>query len=253
MGKNEQLNKRHGNPNDELYTQYDDVDAELKHYINHFRNKNIYLPFDTTDSAFYKWFVTNKELCGYNSIIVTHIKNGVDFFSDDAGRLLSSSDVVVSNPPFSKLRAIIDRIERHGLDFILMTPIVLPVSKWFLNGYLQGRYYIGHNCKSFAFTDPDGNTKHAPSTFWSTFKTERKPAQILFDGGADSVKRYDGSDVLKVLDSHHLPDVDAPFAFSVNSIPLVESSGQFYPIGKIVGRIDGRIQFARIIYKRKNF
>lgn len=67
MRKNEHdfLRKAKKNKNDEFYTQYEDIECELKRYTKHFKNKTVFCNCDDpTTSNFYKYFAVNFKKLG---------------------------------------------------------------------------------------------------------------------------------------------------------------------------------------------
>lgn len=58
--------------NDEFYTRYEDIEAELCHYTEHFKNKVVYCNCDDWEwSNFYKWFFYNFEKLELKKLITT--------------------------------------------------------------------------------------------------------------------------------------------------------------------------------------
>ena len=112
--------------NDEFYTQYCDVENECQHYIKHFKDQWIYLPCDSEQSNFYKYFVDHFKEYGLKRLTATHINldgtssyrldfdgsetlktplegNG-DFRSEECTKIKDECDIVITNPPFSLFR-----------------------------------------------------------------------------------------------------------------------------------------------------
>ena len=61
--------------NDEFYTRYEDIEAEVMKYRNQFRDKVVYLPCDDQaekKSEFWSFFVANFESFGLKKLIATH-------------------------------------------------------------------------------------------------------------------------------------------------------------------------------------
>ena len=148
MAKNENLHKAKAAKNDEFYTQMTDVEKEMKHYRQHFKDKVIFCNCDDpTWSAFWKYFHLNFELLGLKRLISTHydaheptykmvyeggndndceagvktrlMQNG-DFRSEECLALLDESDIVVTNPPFSLFREYIQTLISHNAKFIVI-------------------------------------------------------------------------------------------------------------------------------------
>lgn len=94
----------------EYYTFKKDVQYFIDN-INIDRNKIIWLPFDTENSAFFKVLVEN----GYH-VIASHIKHGYDFYEFEPPRY----DLILSNPPFYGKANIIKRLKQLNKPFALI-------------------------------------------------------------------------------------------------------------------------------------
>lgn len=66
---------------DEFYTLYEDVKFELDHYIDQFKDKIIYCPCDTKESAFVKYFLELQAKGLIKELLYTSLKDDVDFLS----------------------------------------------------------------------------------------------------------------------------------------------------------------------------
>ena len=69
---NTNLNKAKRVKNDEFYTRYEDIEAEVMEYKEQFRDKIVYLPCDRLKSEFWSFFVANFESFGLKKLIATH-------------------------------------------------------------------------------------------------------------------------------------------------------------------------------------
>ena len=126
---NNNLNKARKEKNDEFYTQYKDIEKECQHYVEHFKDQWIYLPCDTEDSNFWKYFIDHFNEYGLKRLTATHINldgtpsyrldydgseivktalngNG-DFRSEECKKIKNECDMVITNPPFSLFREFI--------------------------------------------------------------------------------------------------------------------------------------------------
>ncbi len=89
MANNESLNKANLNKKDEFYTQLADIEAEMRHYKDHFRNKVIFCNCDDPyESNFFKYFALNFNFLGLKKLIATSYSG-----SPVAGDQLSLFDV----------------------------------------------------------------------------------------------------------------------------------------------------------------
>lgn len=82
---NKNLNKAKLSKKDEFYTQLSDIERELRHYKNHFKNKVVYCNCDDPRvSNFFHYFSFNFERLGLKKLITTCFKNQeIDLFSEN--------------------------------------------------------------------------------------------------------------------------------------------------------------------------
>lgn len=148
MTKNSNLGKAKTAKNDEFYTQLTDIEKELKHYKEHFKNKVIFCNCDDPKhSNFWKYFHLNFNHFGLKKLIATHFDstkptykmeytggndtdfdygtitnlmgNG-DFRSPECIELLKECDIVVTNPPFSLFREYVAQLIDYSKKFIII-------------------------------------------------------------------------------------------------------------------------------------
>ena len=150
---NTNLNKARKAKKDEFYTRLEDIEDELKHYRDHFKDKTVYLNCDTEHSNFWVYFSRNFDRLGLKRLIATHytgtgsvspppsyalelirpddgtktdtenpvrteLKGDGDFRSAEAVAYLQQSDIVVTNPPFSLFREYIPQLMEYGKKFL---------------------------------------------------------------------------------------------------------------------------------------
>lgn len=85
MSQNELLHKAKKNERDEFYTQLSDIEKELRHYKEHFKNKIVYCNCDDPRvSNFFHYFSYNFEKLELKKLITTCYKNqNMDLFSQN--------------------------------------------------------------------------------------------------------------------------------------------------------------------------
>ena len=150
----ETLEKAKKQKNDEFYTRYEDIEAEVMKYRRYFRDKVVYLPCDDPaekKSEFWSFFVNNFDAFGLKKLIATHydedgkaykiwidgdtsgdgyiddsdalqedlIGNG-DFRSPECTAILNECDIVCTNPPFSMFREFVDWIFTAKKQFLII-------------------------------------------------------------------------------------------------------------------------------------
>lgn len=157
---NELLHDAKKSKSDEFYTQLSDIESELKHYKNHFRDKVVYCNCDDPRvSNFFNYFASNfKELglrklitacyrgstrdlfndkddekgfyfeyagsecgkCRPSSSDLIYFKGDGDFRSHESIELLKASDIVVTNPPFSLFREYVAQLVKYDKKFLII-------------------------------------------------------------------------------------------------------------------------------------
>jgi hypothetical protein len=114
---------------DEYYTPRILVQAILP-YIP--RDKVVWCPFDTEESEFVRMFRREGIPC-----VFSHIWDGQDFFTYTP----SHFDIVISNPPFTRKLAVLERLYSFNKPFAILLPLPMlnyqEVGAFFLHRDLQ--------------------------------------------------------------------------------------------------------------------
>ena len=141
------LNRAKSAKNDEFYTRYETINAEIntnEHgYRPFFKDKIVYCNCDDPEeSNFWKFFKTVFKAYGLKKLISTHytqdgsssykleydgervikveLEGNGDFRSPECVELLKESDIVVTNPPFSLFIPFIELLIQHDKKFIII-------------------------------------------------------------------------------------------------------------------------------------
>ncbi|MEX2411774.1 MAG: adenine-specific methyltransferase EcoRI family protein [Candidatus Paceibacterota bacterium] len=153
---NANLNKAAEAKKDEFYTQLVDIEKELRHYKDQFKDKVVFCNCDDPqESNFVKYFSMNFEHLGLKKLIATHFKGTTlftqeppykleytgdknnnrkpdpeefmtemigtgDFRSKECIELLEEADIVVTNPPFSLFREYVDQLMGYDKKFLIL-------------------------------------------------------------------------------------------------------------------------------------
>lgn len=99
--------------NDECWTERYAVEPLLE-FMDAFKEKIIWCPFDTEESEFVKVFTEH----GYN-VVYSHISQGKDFYTYEPEKW----DVLISNPPFTNKKAIFQRALSFNKPFCLLMTV----------------------------------------------------------------------------------------------------------------------------------
>lgn len=110
------MDKVAGSGYDEFYTPEYAVKPIMK-YIK--PNSRIWCPFDTEESHFVKM------LRGWNgnSLVATHLEDGIDFFTTDS-KDIDNVDYIISNPPYSLKNEVFEKLFELGRPFAMLVGVV---------------------------------------------------------------------------------------------------------------------------------
>lgn len=179
MARNDNLNKAKDAKLDEFYTRREDIEAELSHYADHFRDKVVYCNCDDPEwSEFWQFFMRNFRPWGLKKLIATHYEpdeknyayklevcedtngDGVvdwndeptisqipcngDFRSQVCIDLLKEADIVVTNPPFSLFREYIAQLVEYEKKFLVIGPMGSITYKEIFPLFSEGKIWIGY-------------------------------------------------------------------------------------------------------------
>lgn len=198
--KNSSLNNARKKKNDEFYTIYEDIEKEVSHYKQYFKDKIVYCNCDGFQSNFYKYFRDHfndfrlKELwctsLENKFIRVTSEKETVteidgNMFSEDCLYLLRKSDIVVTNPPFSLFREYISQLIEYDKKFLIIGSLnaltykeIFPLIKnnklWFGCGFNKTMEFIVP--KGYKFSKELNGIKYGkvPAITWFTNLPNKK-------------------------------------------------------------------------------
>ena len=182
---NKILHKAKKSKSDEFYTQLSDIESELQHYRNHFKNKVVYCNCDDPqNSNFYKYFAINFKELGLKKLIsscyinqerdlfntkevesgffyeytgtekekiipsstdIYRFKGDGDFRSTESIKLLKQSDIVVTNPPFSLFREYVAQLVKHEKKFLIIGNINAITYKEIFKLIKENKVWLGIN------------------------------------------------------------------------------------------------------------
>lgn len=149
MGFIKSLNQAKKMKKDEFYTLYKDIEKELKNYKSYFNNKKVFINCDNpSKSQFWQFFKDNfdeyglkkltamyyqpegkvykhiieegKDLVGVLRCKQIPLKGNGSYDSEESLEILKESDVVVTNPPFSKWIDYVKVLMEYEKDFLIL-------------------------------------------------------------------------------------------------------------------------------------
>lgn len=133
--RNESLRNARVNRYDEFFTRYEDIEKELTHYTEYFKHNRIYCNTDNPDiSEFAKYFISNYDKLHWRSISFSWLEadGSGSFDSYKSIEKLKRSDIVVTNPPFSKIKQFLRLLLKYNKNFlIIVNPNVVTYKEVF--------------------------------------------------------------------------------------------------------------------------
>lgn len=237
---------------DEFYTQITDIENELVHYRDHFKDKIVFCNCDDpTRSNFWKYFHLNFKKFGLRKIIATHydtkqatykieykggadsdteagivtplMQNG-DFRSPECIELLKEADIVVTNPMFSLFREYMAQLMEHGKKFVVMGNMNAITYKEFFPLLKDNKVWAGFGFnKTMEFAVPEGyDVSKATRTDEYGRKIVKVPAICWFTN-LDIKKRHEPIDLVEYYSPEKYPHYDNYDAIEVSktlNIPM---------------------------------
>lgn len=246
MSTNNNLQKAKNTKNDEFYTQLTDIDKELAHYKEHFRDKIVYCNCDDpTKSAFWKYFHQHfaelqlkklisthyhREMPTYkmeytggddNNIetgIKTQLKGNGDFSSQECLDILDECDIVVTNPPFSLFKNYVPILIAHKKKFLIIGNKNAITYKEFFPLLKDNKVWIGYNNVK-SFIQLDGSIKKFGNIGWYTNLEIEKRHEKLILNKKYTPKEYSNYDNYLAINVNKV--IDIPYDYNgVIGVPI---------------------------------
>ena len=232
--------------NDEFYTIYEDIEAEIMRYRKQFRDKIVYLPCDDPaekKSEFWSFFVNNFDAFGLKKLIATHydengkaykiwidgdtsndgfiddgdakqedlIGNG-DFRSPECIDILKECDIVCTNPPFSLFREFVNQLITHEKQFLIIGNQNAFTYKEIFRLIKTNKVWTGYNMVK-KFHQPDGSTKEFGNVCWFTNMPTSKRIEelILTKKYADNPSAYPQYDSCEAIDVSRVVNIPSDY------------------------------------------
>lgn len=240
-GKNKQLNKAKKDKQDEFYTQLSDIEKELKHYKDHFKDKVVFCNCDDPqESNFWKYFKLNFDRLGLKKLISTHfereqpsykleltkesgciitqLKENGDFRSNECIELLKESDIIVTNPPFSLFREYVAQLMEHEKKFLIIGnlnainyrdifPLIRENKMWV--GYNNGqKEYVVPNYYTFTREENGIKYRSMGNTYWYTnLDVLKRHEDLILYKKYNCIEylKYDNYDAIRVDKVKNIP------------------------------------------------
>lgn len=255
---NKSLHKAKGAKNDEFYTRFDDIQAELNFYKSQLKGKVIYCNCDDpAESAFTDFFKLNFDYLGIKKLICTryqksnlflfadpvrksgyrleitaknkddkkpvkiNLKGDGDFRSPECIELLKGADIVITNPPFSLFREYVAQLMKYNKKFLIIGNDTGRTYKEIFKLIKENKFWSGYN-KVKEFGQPDGTFKKFGNVGWYTnLKVAKRNEEIVLykKYNKKEYPKYDNYDAIEVSRIKDIPmDYDGAMGVSLSFI-----------------------------------
>ena len=227
------------NKKDEFYTQLTDIEKELNHYKEHFKNKVVFCNCDDPkESNFFKYFALNFKYLQLKRLVATHynegeksykleivedinkdgkinlddaittpLKGNGDFRSDECIKILEESDIVVTNPPFSLFREYIAQLIEYNKKFVIVGHQNAISYKEIFQLIKENKIWLGYGFK--------GGAGHFINKFYEDYASasDRKEGMIRVSGvhwftNLDYKERHEDLILYKKYNEENYPKYD---------------------------------------------
>ena len=154
--------------------------------------------------------------------------------------LLHASDVVVTNPPFSKFRDFIDILVDSGKKFLVLGSNMACNYKNVFEYVKAGKLWAGYMAdKSLSFNRPNGSTKTVPVTWYTNL--EKTPSAPFIPKNGYTVDDLKKLGLWKVYDERK----DVLYIKAVADIPLDYTGLMAVPVNAFYRFLDGSWEFEK--------
>ena len=230
--------------NDEFYTRYDDIEAEIMKYRKQFRDKVVYLPCDDPaekKSEFWSFFVNNFDAFGLKKLIATHydengkaykiwidgdtsndgfvddgdaiqedLQGNGDFQSPECIAIMKECDIVCTNPPFSLFRSFVDTILKTNKQFLIIGNQNAFTYKEIFKLIKENKIWTGYNMVK-QFNQPDGSIKKFGNVCWFTnMRTSKREEEFVFTRKYNAID-YPKSDNYNAIEVNRLVNIPGDY------------------------------------------
>lgn len=294
--------------NDEFFTQMSDIEKELKNYRNHFKDAVVFCNCDDPEwSNFWRYFHLNFEYLGLKKLISTHydpveptykmeyeggndsdtsigkitqLKQNGDFRSPECIELMKSSDIVVTNPPFSLFREYIGQLIEHDKKFVVVGNQNAITYKEIFPLIMNNNVWLGVNSGDMAFKVP-ADSEPRETRFWIDENGQKwrsmgnacwytnldiakrhEPIDLIEKYHPEKYQNYDNYQIINVDKTLNIPvDYDGVMGVPITMLQYycpeqfeilgVANSARYIGSVPCLTFIDGKKIYNRILIRRK--
>jgi predicted GIY-YIG superfamily endonuclease len=261
ISRKEILQKAQKINNDEFYTRYEDVEKELSMYNKRiWKNKVVFCNCDDAvddneknTSAFPLYFIKNFNELKLKKLICTHYSGVVDLFNQGASGYIftkdgfnefkehpegytgsfdhplslkilnEETDIVCTNPPFSRAIDYWEVTIKSGKKFIIISNIANPITKAYISYFKDNKVWAGYNRVDY-FLNPKKQLVDASAHWYTNIPIKDRPKYknlkiVPLKEIPEKYKKYDDFKTL-LVDNCYIPS-DYKKYFAVSARPIL--------------------------------
>lgn len=257
---NKNLHKANIEKKDEFYTQLHDIERELWHYKEHFKDKIIFCNCDDPkESNFWNYFALNFDFLWLKKLVSTHfekekpsyrleivrdinndkldtiktpLKQNGDFRSHECIEILKEADIVITNPPFSLFREYVSQLIEYNKDFIIVGHQNAISYKEIFKLIKENKIWLGYGFK--------GGAAYFVNKHYKDYATDKnhKEGMIRVSGvnwftNLEIKKRHEDLILYKTYNKQEYPKYDNYNAINIDKtkdIPMNYKEAMWVPI-----------------------
>jgi predicted GIY-YIG superfamily endonuclease len=297
ISRKEILQKAQKINNDEFYTRYEDIEKELTMYNKEiWKNKVVFCNCDDAvddseknTSAFPLYFIKNFNELGLKKLICSHYSGPVDLFNQGTKGYIftkdgfnefkeypegytgsfdhplslkilnEETDIVCTNPPFSRAIDYWEITIKSGKKFIIISNIANPITKAYIPYFKNNQVWAGYNRVDY-FLNPKRQLVDASGHWYTNISIKNRPKYkhlkiVPLKEIPEKYKKYDDYKIL-LVDNCYIPnDYKKPFAISARPIlnGLLEKGYKIIEENEsYIAVIDGKECFRRILVQKRH-
>lgn len=196
---------------------------------------------------------------------VKSLKGNGDFRSEECFEYFKVADIVVTNPPFSLVREMIDLLVHVGCKYLILAPLTSVQYLSIFPKLQLGLMQCGYNSRSTAFYSRKNHDNQNVLIVWLTnLRVKAKPKLPLVKRDVSSYEKYDTYNAIEVPTYREIPDGYAGImGLPITVLPRLNFE-QFELLGLAKTKtpttpayvlftpiINGRTCFTRIVLRRR--
>lgn len=247
--KNAALNAAGKAKEDEFYTKISDIEKELRHYKEHFKDKIVFMNCDDPETSnFWQYFMLNFSVLKLKKIIATHyetekpsykleysllpdkngqitfdviktpLKQNGDFRSPECIEILKEADIVVTNPPFSLFREYIAQLIEYNKKFLIIGGQNNITNKYIFPMLKEDKVWLGYYSGDMEFTVPDYYEPRATRYREENGIKYRSMGNICWYTNLDIPKRHEDIPIFRQYRKEEYQFYDNYDAINVNKV-----------------------------------